>query len=254
MKKELTTLFTGRHYTVLEEIDSTNSFLAGILRNKILPEGAAIRTEYQKAGRGQAGVGWESESGKNLLISLAFYPGFVSPKEVFLLNKTYALAVYDFAENLLGSNVRIKWPNDVYWNDKKLGGILVENAIYQSALSYSILGVGLNVNQVAFSPALPNPVSFAMIKGIEYDLDELFNSLCGFIEARYLQLKRGDLFRIDEDYLSALYKMNEWIRFRSNSQEYAGCIRGVSENGKLIIEKESGQVVDYDIKEVKYVL
>ena len=252
MKKELTTLFTGRHYTFLPEIDSTNSYLSGILNNISLPEGATVHALKQRAGRGQKGSVWESEEGKNLLLSILFYPSFIEPKEVFLLNKTYSLGVYDFAKQWLKKNIFIKWPNDIYFGKMKLGGLLIENSINASRITSSILGIGININQKKFSSDLINPISFALIKNREFDLEELFNSLCSCIEHRYLQLKNGAYKKIDEDYHSSLYSLGEWKKFVSNNICFDGNIQGVDENGRLIVQTTESEIKKYDLKEIKY--
>ena len=199
MKKDLTTLFTGRHYTFLPEIDSTNSYLSSILRNISLPEGSVIRTFKQYAGRGQKDTIWESQSGKNLLLSFLFYPSFIPPADIFSLNKTFSLGVYDFVSKFLGKKVSIKWPNDIYWEDKKIGGLLIENSINSAVVTYSILGLGLNINQKNFSKGISNPTSFINVKKKVYDLEDLFVSLCSFIEARYLELKAGEIKKINDN-------------------------------------------------------
>ncbi len=253
MKKELTTLFTGRHYTVLPEIDSTNTYLSRILGNISLPEGSVIRAVNQFAGRGQKGSAWESEGGKNLLLSFLFYPKFLEPRKVFLLNKTFALGVHDFVSLWLKKHITIKWPNDIYWKKKKLSGILIENSINASSISHSILGIGININQKSFPVDLINASSFGIIKKKEFDLEILFNSLCSCIEARYLQLKNGDHAQIDEDYLAVLYSSGKWKVYEHNGIRFKGMIKGVDENGKLIVELKNGQVRNFDIKEIVYI-
>ena len=253
MKKELTTLFTGRHSTFLPEINSTNTYLAGILHKISLPEGSVIRAVKQNSGRGQKDSIWESEAGKNLLLSFLFYPSFITPKDVFLLNKTFTLSVYDFVTIWLKKKVSIKWPNDIYWKNKKVSGILIENSINASTISHSIIGIGVNINQNLFSPDLLNPVSFSLINHKEYDLEELFNSLCSCIEARYLQLKNGDIKSIDKDYQSALFSIGKWKIYESMDNRFKGCIEGVDEYGKLLIQTENGEIKKYDLKEIKFV-
>lgn len=254
MKKDLTTLFTGRHCTFLKEVDSTNTFLSSKLRQEVLPEGAVVRAFAQNAGRGQAGTIWESASGKNLLLSYLFYPRFITPKHVFDLNKAFALGVYDFISASLISDVAIKWPNDIYWKKKKVAGMLVENSMNNSVLNYSILGIGININQEIFSDKLPNPVSFRQVTGKEYDLDEIFYSLSSFIESRYLQLKSNDLKKIEEDYHSALFLSGQWAEYEAENQKFMGMIRRVDDNGKIVLELKDGQVREFELKEIRFVL
>ena len=253
MKKELTTLFTGRHHTFLPEIDSTNTYLAGILRNTTLPEGFVLRAGIQTAGRGQKGSVWESEGEKNLLLSFLFYPSFLNTKEIFLLNKTFALAVFDFIKFWLEKNISIKWPNDIYWNNKKISGILIENSINAAVISHCIAGIGININQKIFPAGFLNPSSFVLVNQKEYDLDELFISLCSSMEARYLQLKKGDKKSIDQDYHSVLFALGKWKTYESREGAFQGCIQGVDETGKLLIETKESEIKKYDLKEIKFI-
>jgi BirA family transcriptional regulator, biotin operon repressor / biotin---[acetyl-CoA-carboxylase] ligase len=253
MKKDLTTLFTGRHCTFLPEVDSTNTYLAGLLRNIELPEGSVIRAVKQSAGRGQKGAIWESEGGKNLLVSFLFYPTFISSKEIFLLNKTFALGLHDFVLIYLKKHVRIKWPNDIYWKNKKVSGILIENSINSSMIAHSILGVGVNINQVSFPDELSNPVSFSLVKHKEFDIEELFNALCACIESRYLKLKNGDHKSLHDDYHSLLYACGEWKTYENSNGRFKGNIQGVDDDGRIKILLENGDVNAFDLKEIKYI-
>ncbi len=252
MQKELTTLFTGRQVIVMDSVDSTNTYLSQLLKSQIVAEGCAIRAISQKSGRGQIGSRWISEDGKNLLVSFVFYPTFVVPRNLFLLNKTYALGVYDFISSILGSDCSIKWPNDIYWKNKKLGGLLVENTITTSVITNSILGIGLNVNQIDFPTSMPNPSSLALIQPSTYLLDDIFNGLSNSIEGRYLQLKRGEKATLDADYQKALFRCEEWAFYEDKKGKFPGCIKGVDNQGLLKIEDEDGDMRMYDLKEIKY--
>ncbi len=252
MIKELTTLFTGRQIIDVPSVESTNSHLSELLKTQLVPEGCIVRAHAQLAGRGQMGARWISEDEKNLLISYAFYPTFVVPRNLFLLNKTYALGVYDCIRSILGEEVRIKWPNDIYWKTKKLGGILVENTITTSIVTTSILGLGLNVNQLEFPASLPNPISIGQIITGNHNLDSIMNALSNSIESRYLQLRRGEKLTIDEDYKKALFRCDEWAFYEDKKGKFPGCIKGVDNQGLLKIEDEEGDIRLYDLKELKY--
>ncbi|MFN8166645.1 MAG: biotin--[acetyl-CoA-carboxylase] ligase [Bacteroidia bacterium] len=252
MNKELTTLFTGRHVIALKEVDSTSSFLSQLMKERQVAEGTMVKTENQQSGRGQMGTRWQSEQGKNILLSILFYPTFIVPKSLFLLNKAYALGVYDLVAQILGPETRIKWPNDIYFRNKKLGGLLVENSISTGVVNSSVLGIGLNVNQTEFPPTLPNPISFALAKPGMYDLGELTSGLCNTIEARYLQLKRGEKSQLDTDYHKALYRLDEWSFYEDKHGKFPGCIKGVDNQGQLKVEDEEGEIRLFDLKEIKF--
>jgi BirA family transcriptional regulator, biotin operon repressor / biotin---[acetyl-CoA-carboxylase] ligase len=253
MNKELTTLFTGRKLISLQSVDSTNSYLSDAMRLQTLPEGAAVKSVSQKSGRGQAGARWSSDEGKNLLVSFVFYPSFLAPKQIYDLNKTYALGVYDLIRNFFGEEAKIKWPNDIYYREKKLGGLLVENSLTSTAVTSSIVGIGLNINQKEFPQNIPNPTSLALIKPGIYDVDEVFYSLCSSIEQRYLQLKQNGVAEIEKEYGCALYRRDEWSWYEDKKGKFPGAIKGVDNHGRLLIEDEDGDIRVYDLKEIKFV-
>ena len=250
--KKLTTLFTGRHCVLLPETDSTNTYLSALLHKNALPEGYAVRTRFQKAGKGQRGSSWESENGKNLLQSFVFYPDFIALSRVFLLNKTFSLGVYDFVHQITGEGVSIKWPNDIYIDSQKVAGMLIENSISGSVLSQCILGIGVNVNQKEFSVDLKNATSFSTIMKKELDLYSLFTLLCSCVEKRYLMLKNGEMMKLEQDYLQALYGKDVKRKYKSGGNEFYGIIRGVDDNGRLQVEKEDGSCSGFEMKEIVF--
>jgi len=254
MNNGLQTLFTGRQMIHLETVDSTNSFINKLLLHDRLPEGAAILSHEQTAGRGQAGEQWISEQGKNILVSIIYYPSFISIQRVFMLSKAFSLGVYDCIREILREDVKIKWPNDIYFRNKKLGGILIENSIRNSVLNHTLLGIGLNLNQEVFPATLPNPVSLKMILGKELDLHEFFNGLCNSLEHRYLQLKAGHTEDINEDYLNALYRFGEFHDYQNNAEKFKGKITGIGDDGKIMMIRENGIIEKYDFKEVRFVI
>jgi len=254
MSGELTTLFTGRHLTKLETAASTNSHLSSLLANGRLPEGAAIIADEQTAGRGQAGAKWNSEAGKNLLISFVFYPSFLSAKDLFLLNKTFSLAVYDMVSSMVNDVVKIKWSNDIYVNDKKICGMLIENSLRSAQVNHSILGIGLNINEGIFPKEIPNPVSLKQITGKEYNITECFNKLCECIESRYLQLKAGHQEKINHQYRQALYRLNEWHWYETDNERFKGKITDVNDEGKLCLLNENGNISQFEFKQIKFML
>ena len=250
--KKLTTLFTGRHCIFLPETDSTNTYLSALSHENALPEGYVVRALFQKAGKGQRGSSWESESGKNLLQSFVFYPDFIALPRIFQLNKTFSLGIYDFISQIAGNGVSIKWPNDIYFDARKVGGILIENSISGLVLSQSILGIGVNVNQQKFSVDSRNAISLSAIMNEEFDIDFLFNLLCFCVEERYLMLKRGEQLKIDNDYLKALYGRDMKRKYASGGKEFYGIIRGVDESGRLLVEMEDGNCLGFEMKEIVF--
>jgi BirA family biotin operon repressor/biotin-[acetyl-CoA-carboxylase] ligase len=254
----LNTLFTGRHLTILETVDSTNSYLNSLLSIERLPEGAVIVAHEQTAGRGLASEKWESEAGKNLLMSGVFYPSFLSTQHLFLLSKSFSLAVYDALKEILSdyaadAPVKIKWPNDIYAGDRKLCGMLIENSIRNPNINHTLLGIGLNINQEKFPSTLPNPVSLKMILGKDLSASDCFSTLCSSLESRYLQLKAGHTDQINEDYLGALFRFGEFHTFQNSKEKFRAKITAIGDDGKIFLKNENGLIGKYDFKEVKFV-
>lgn len=248
-------LFIGKNLIRLNETDSTNSHLARLVAEKELMEGTVVITNHQQSGRGQRGTNWESEAGKNLTLSVLLYPKFLLPDEQFLLNKIVALAAADFIGNFFFPfSVKIKWPNDIYVNDKKIAGILIENSMSGNKLQHSIVGIGVNVNQEKFSAELPNPVSLKQITEKKFELNKCLEELCCCLEKRYFQLKASKQKQIDDDYLSNLYRLNEFANYNLKGKNIKAKITGVTKIGKLILENDSGKKLECDFKEVTFLL
>src|ERR1700749_523966 len=189
------TLFIGQNSIHLKSVDSTNSYASELLRQVKLSEGSVIYTFEQEKGRGQRGNSWESEPNKNVALSLVLYPGFLNADQQFLLIKITSLAVADLMAEMLETlgkpqQINIKWPNDIYVNTRKIAGILIENTLRESTIHSSVVGIGININQLVFTSAA-NAVSLAQIIDKEFELMPLIERLCEFMEARYLQLRAG---------------------------------------------------------------
>ena len=236
---------------------STNTLLKELLAKGEWPEGERfLYTGFQTAGRGQAGNGWESEEGKNLLCSILLPP----KKELFDLNVLTAVAV----QRLLGEGFTIKWPNDIYYGDKKVAGILIENAIIGNEIKYSIAGIGLNVNQTTFLSSAPNPVSLKQISGKETDIDALMQALMTQIEA----LEAMDEAQVWAYYRDHLYRREGFWPFverevstapTMNAEKgaegiFLAKIENVRTNGEIELRDQAGNLRIYHFKQVRYVL
>ncbi|MCX6292441.1 MAG: biotin--[acetyl-CoA-carboxylase] ligase [Bacteroidetes bacterium] len=254
MDNRLQTLFTGRQATFLETVNSTNSYLLHMLSKNHLPEGSVIVAHHQSEGRGQASEKWVSETGKNLLLSIVFYPSFLSTQNLFILSKTFALGIADGIRQITGIEIKIKWPNDIYAGDKKICGMLIENSIRNPNVNHTVLGIGLNVNQDFYPIEIPNAASLKILVGHELDLDECFCCLCNAIEKRYLQLKAGHFDQIHEDYVAALYRYGAFHRYENPSEQFRAKITAVGDDGKLFLKRENGLIEKYDFKEVKFII
>jgi len=253
MNKDLTTLFTGRNLIKRDMVDSTNSQLAELLKKQPLSEGTALIASSQSAGRGQSGNSWISKPGKNILVSYVFYPTFLGVENLFYLNMAVSLAVKDYIANLAGESVTVKWPNDIYWKNHKAAGILIETSLQSGIVTQAIIGIGINMNQEIFPAEIPNAISLANILGFPFDLAMEFQSLCSFIEARYLQLQKMDLARIRDEYERSLFRRAQWHTYSDHGRIFNGKIYGVNERGMLILETEEKKILPFDLKQIRFV-
>ena len=245
------TLFLGKNVINLSKCHSTNTFATELLALKGVQEGTLIATEHQTAGRGQRGNSWEAAAGKNLTFSLILKPSFLPVQEQFYLTIITSLAIYDSLTELLPQGLSIKWPNDIYHNKKKLGGILIENSLKNTILEWSVLGIGLNVNQAEFQNE--KATSLLLASGREFSLQDLLGKLLLKIESRYLQLKNGLRQDLRKEYLGRLYRMGEMHQFRSGNDTFQGRIIGIDKLGHLAVCALPGEEVRYfGIKEIEF--
>lgn len=255
------TLFIGKVYRRFDELPSTNDWAADLIAKSKPPEGTVVRADSQSAGRGQFGSHWESAAGKNLTLSIILYPTWLEAPAQFYLSMAVALSLRDLAEiRSAPSAIRhppsaIKWPNDLYLGNRKAAGILIQNTLSGQYLQASVVGIGLNVNQTEFDPALPNPTSLALYFGQKFDLDEVAERLFECLERRYLQLKTDQRTTIREEYARSLFRLGVPSRFvrAVEGVEFTGIIRGVTEAGRLRVETEAGEET-FEVKEVRFVV
>lgn len=224
----------------LSECDSTNTRLKQLLATGEAPD--YIYAGYQTAGRGQTGNGWESERGKNLTCSILLPP----EKNLYFLNIAAGVALL----RVIGDDFTIKWPNDIYWGDKKAAGILVENAIIGSEVRYAIAGIGLNVNQTEFRSDAPNPISLRQIRGREYDIHELMRQL---LEAMHAVLAEPEQ-EIWNYYRAHLYRREGYWPYKDEKGLFRARIEDVLPTGELVLRDEEGKQRKYHFKQVRYVL
>lgn len=248
----------GKIVIELDRVDSTNDFAFRLLAESSPEEGTVIRTREQYAGRGQNENRWHTESGRNLILTVVLYPRFLPPDAQFLLNKCIALGILDFLAGRIPQDdpcpPSIKWPNDLYLGNKKVGGVLISHRIMGSLLDCSVVGVGLNINQEIFPAELPNPVSLKLATGREYDLDATFSELCSCLSLRYTALKSGDHVQTDSAYQASLLGYGAWRQFTTNSETFEGMITGVDDMGQLLIKTRDGRQMAFMHKEVEMVL
>jgi BirA family transcriptional regulator, biotin operon repressor / biotin---[acetyl-CoA-carboxylase] ligase len=247
------TLFCGQNLVYLPSCQSTNDEAARLVATGHAPEGTLVVTDRQTAGRGQRGNVWQAAPGQNLTVSLVLTPVFLRPAEQFRLNMAVSLGLTDALQPLTGEALRIKWPNDLFVGDWKIGGILIENTLQGAAIAGSVVGVGLNVNQTEF--ALPAATSMQTTAPLPtgYDLPGLLTGVLEALEKRYLQLRTGQHESLKTDYLAKLYRFGEWAAYRADEQLFTGRITGVDETGRLQLETPDGLLRAFGFKEVAFV-
>jgi BirA family biotin operon repressor/biotin-[acetyl-CoA-carboxylase] ligase len=245
------TLFTGQQLVWLPSCPSTNSEAQALLGQNRASDGCTVITDAQTAGRGQRGNGWEAAPGENLTLSVVLFPTFLTAPAQFALSQAVALAVYDWASALLGPDpaLKLKWPNDLYFGDQKLGGILIENTLSGSKIQHSIVGMGLNVNQQQFGVA--TATSLARLTGRLYQLPVVAARLLECLESRYLQLRAGQVGSLRKTYLQVLYRYQEVHPFEVAGRQLPGKIVGIEDDGRLSVEL-GGEVRRFGLQEIRY--
>lgn len=246
---------TDKNTIILEVTDSSNNYAKQLIAENEAKHGTVVLAYFQKKGKGHAGNHWESEAKMNLLMSLVLFPEFLPTEKQFYLSKIVSLALIDFLdEEIPNENVTIKWPNDIYADDKKLAGILIENSVSGHYMHSSVVGIGLNLNQQKFSSALPNPVSLKQITEKNYSIENVAERFQAKFFEWYNHLEHQQITAIDINYFNKLYRKNQWHRFRTKNTEFEACITGIGEYGQLILEDRHGRLSEYQFKEVEFII
>ena len=248
------TLFTGQQVIYLPQCGSTNSYAHELLIKNSATDGCVVVTDCQTNGRGQRGNTWEAEPGKNLTLSYILKPHFLAAQHQFYLNICVSLAVVELVKVYLGSNypkITLKWPNDVYYGNYKIGGILIENSLTGQFIQHSVIGIGLNINQLSFLVA--GALSFSQITGKQYHLATIIERLSEQIEARYLQLQQGKFTKLKTDYLQCLYRYQEEHLYVIAGKQVPGTIMGIDDIGRLGL-KTGHELQYFNFKEIAFVI
>ena len=224
----------------IKTTNSTNTLLKELIAKGQEPK--FLYAGYQTAGRGQTGNGWESEEGKNLLCSILLPPN----KNLYFLNIAVGVALL----RVIGEDFTIKWPNDIYWGDKKVAGILVENAIVGSEVKYSVAGIGLNVNQTEFKSDAPNPISLKQIRGEEYNIDQLMNKLFEEVQ-KVLSEPEQNVWLY---YKTHLYRREGYWPYEDKNGRFEATIEDVLPTGEIVLRDTKGQICQYEFKQIRYIL
>lgn len=266
----------GQPFIVLASVDSSNNYAMAQVRAGKAIHGTTYFALEQTAGKGQRGKTWVTTPGENIMMTVVLQPIGLQVGHQFLLSAAIALACYDFYKKYAGAETRIKWPNDIYWRDRKAAGILIENrqvgisgafaggehrapgtseAVEQTTgntWQWAIAGMGININQTQFAKGVRNPVSLKQITGKDFKVEALAKELCLFLEQRWQDVMAGKQEQLFSDYHAALYKLNETVTLKRDSQVFETTIMGVSPSGWLLTKDAVER--QFAVGEVEWVL
>ncbi|MDI1354545.1 MAG: biotin--[acetyl-CoA-carboxylase] ligase [bacterium] len=249
------TLFVGKNIIYLPVVESTNSYAIDLLKNVNPLEGTVVHAAHQTQGKGQRGSVWNSEPSSNLTVSIILKPSFLALKNQFYLYMIAALACYDTTAELLSTgqfDIKIKWPNDILVNRKKVAGILIENKLSNSSISHSVLGIGINLNQLIFPDAKAGSIkNFAKR---EINIEQVLKRLCYHTEHYYLLLKKSKLEELKSLYLTHLLGLGKTLNFVYRDSSVPFKVLGIGDTGLLLLQDSGGLIKEMDVKEVTWQL
>ncbi|MBL0145813.1 MAG: biotin--[acetyl-CoA-carboxylase] ligase [Chitinophagaceae bacterium] len=239
-------------FVVLDSVDSTNNYAMAQIRQGLAKDGMIYFAKKQTKGKGQRGKIWQSVAGENIAMSLVVAMDNVKIEQQFELNMVVSLVVQSFFKKYDGENTKIKWPNDIYWRDRKAGGILIENIISGTSWKWAVIGIGLNINQEDFEPVLKNPVSLKLIAQKNFDVEVLAKELHRQLLINIAGYKNGEMGNLLNEYNANLFKKDERVKLKKGNVVFETTIKGVTPLGVLqtadVMERE------FTFGEVEWVL
>lgn len=232
---------------------STNVSLAEICSKGYTENLTSVYSSFQTDGRGQRGNKWESEDGKNLLFSFVIFPKGLPAREHFILLQITALALFDTLSEYT-DGISIKWPNDIYWMDRKICGTLIENDLSGMNIERSISGTGVNLNQKTFRSDAPNPVSLSQITGQEYDIESVLHKIMNSASIYHRMYENGESDIIRKKYFDAIYRKDGFHMYKDDNGTFDAIIEDIEKDGRLVLKDREGRVRKYLFKEVSYII
>jgi BirA family biotin operon repressor/biotin-[acetyl-CoA-carboxylase] ligase len=274
----------GKPFIELQSVDSTNNYAFKQIHAGLAHHGTAYFACEQLAGKGQRGKTWSAAKNSSLILSIVIEPGPLLLTRQFQLSACVAVAVCEFFSKYAGDSTRIKWPNDLYWQDRKAGGVLIENIIggqnpgavgsedsapasrkirqvsqianVNSSISakwlWAVIGTGININQQVFPEELKNPVSLKQVTGRDFSPVEMAKELCTILDAKYSELIGSGFDAIYSSYNTFLYKKDEQVKLKKGSRVFEATIKSVSPGGKLIVQHAIEE--EFDFGEIEWVI
>jgi BirA family biotin operon repressor/biotin-[acetyl-CoA-carboxylase] ligase len=236
-----------------DQIQSTNDYCINLLSKSNPIEGTVITTYKQLSGNGQIGRKWFSDEEKNITSSIILYPHFLPIEKLFYLNIVLSLSIRKSIETMLNEQIMIKWPNDIYYNNCKIAGLLIQQSIQGKKIVSSVLGYGINLNQDTFPHLLPNPVSIFNISGKLSDLNQFQKKILIEVGQYYTKLKEGKYLELKLEYLKYLYRRGEICSFKKGDEAFEAELLGIDSLGKLSLNK-NGKVENYGLNQISFII
>ena len=237
---------------ILDEVDSTNNYAMARVHEGLTKHGDTYFTHAQTNGKGQRGKSWQTGKGQNIALSIVLEPEGLQVAQQFRLSVAVSLACFDFFSKYAGDETKIKWPNDIYWCDRKAGGILIENIIKGSNWHFAVIGIGININQTAFDDSLPNPVSLKQITGQTYEPAALARELSYDVLSMFNTLIEEGFDAMLSSYNAVLYKRDAAVKLKQGSRVFNCTVKEVNRYGQLITEGAMPGVFDFG--EVEWII
>jgi BirA family biotin operon repressor/biotin-[acetyl-CoA-carboxylase] ligase len=232
----------------LESVDSTNNYAMARIHEGMATDGMVYIARHQTAGKGQRGKNWVSEPGQNLIMSLVIEPFRLILTQQFLMTAAVALAVLDTMKGFHSKNWKVKWPNDIYWNDRKAGGLLIESVVLGQTWRWAVIGIGINLNQSSFPADILNAISLGQITGSHYEPLAIARELVPKIREQILVLHKNP-DQILSGLNDSLYKKDQVITLKRNGELFVSTLKAVNSNGLLITEHGT-----YHLGDVEFVV
>jgi BirA family biotin operon repressor/biotin-[acetyl-CoA-carboxylase] ligase len=228
----------GIPFIELHSVESTNNYAMALIHAGLAQHGTAVFAHEQTKGKGQRNKQWLSTKNENIILSIIITPYGLPATQIFLLSMVTAIAVQNFFRRYAGEGTKIKWPNDIYWNDRKAGGILIENVIQGQNWKFAITGIGLNLNQMVFNNINTKAVSLKQITGVTYETISMAKELMAELDTSLLHLTTGTPEELTTEYTSRLYKLNETVQLKKGGNIFNALIKGVTTDGCLIVQHD----------------
>ena len=236
-----------------DTLDSTNAYLQRKLSECDIRDWV-VSTDEQTAGKGMGNNGWESEAAKNLTFSLAVDMGFLPAERQFLLSEAVPLGIIEVLDTFLpAEKLSIKWPNDIYYSNRKLAGILINSTIKANMMGVSIIGIGLNVNQMKFQDWPTHPISLKLISGMDYDLQLLLKQIVEHVKTK-VELLKSNPTAIEHAYLERLFRYQTWADYVVDGKTLRLFMTGIDSFGRLQLVDEQQQLHSFEIKQIKFLI